>query len=118
MPNTRRALTIAEFARDQGHLDIFRKLTMDAHWKEGKDIEDDSVLENLAANAGLDSRKAILAADDPAYQERVKATRVEYKKLGVGGIPTFVIGNERIEGCRPYELLSKAAQQAGAISRT
>jgi predicted DsbA family dithiol-disulfide isomerase len=114
LPNTRRPLAAAEYARSQGKLDAFRSLVMDAHWKEGKNIEDEAVLRQLAAAAGLDPDKAIKASVDPAYSQRVAATRVEYKKLGVGGIPTFIIGSEIVEGCQPYEILADAAHRAGA----
>ncbi|MFC1958921.1 DsbA family protein [Chloroflexota bacterium] len=117
MPNTRRALAVAQFARDQGKLDEYRSRTMDAHWKEGKDIEDSTVLAGLAGASGLDPEKALLAADDPVYLIRVDDTRVEYENVGVGGIPTFVFGSEPVEGCKPYEVLAAAALRAGAKRR-
>jgi predicted DsbA family dithiol-disulfide isomerase len=117
MPNTRRALAMAEFAREQGKVDKFRVLTMDAHWKEGRDIEDPSVLRELAAASGLDPEEAIRAADDPVYLGRVDAIRIEYKKVGTGGIPTFVFGQELVEGCQPYEELAAAALRSGASRR-
>lgn len=117
IPNTRRALALAEYAREQGKLDEFRSMAMDAHWKEDKDIEDSAVLSELARTAGLDPEQALRAADSTEYLSRVDAARVEYKKVGVGGIPTFIIGSETIEGCRPYEALSAAAQRAGAKRR-
>ena len=117
VPNTRRALAVAEFARDQGKLDTFRSLTMDAHWKEGQDIEDTAVLRDLATASGLEPDRAILAADDPAYFKRLANIRREYKRLPVGGIPTFDFGTEQIEGCQPYEVIAHAALRAGAKRR-
>jgi predicted DsbA family dithiol-disulfide isomerase len=72
------------------------------------------VLRQLAAAAGLDPDTASQAAADATYLQRVDATRVEFKKLGVGGIPTFIIGSEIVEGCQPYEILAEAARRAGA----
>ena len=117
LPNTRRALAVAEFARDQGKLDEFRSLTMEAHWKDGKDIEDSAVLADLAMASGLDPEKALLAADDPAYLRRIDDLRLEYKQVGVGGIPTFVFGTEPVEGCQPYEVLAAAALRSGVSYR-
>lgn len=117
IPNTRRALAMAEFARDEGKLDKFRSLTMDAHWREDKDIEDTAILKELAAAAGLDPEKALLAADAPAYLKRVDDVRIEYKKVRTGGIPTFVFGKEIVEGCQPYEVLVGAAGRGGARRR-
>ena len=117
IPNTRRALAVAEFARDQGQLDQYRWRTMDAHWKEGKDIEDSAVLAILASASGLDPEKALIAADGPVYLSRLDAMRVEFEKVGVGGIPTFIFGSEPVEGCQPYEVLAAAALRAGAKRR-
>jgi predicted DsbA family dithiol-disulfide isomerase len=117
MPNTRRALAIAEFAREQGKLDAFRALAMDAHWKEGKDIEDTDVLRALAAASGIDRENALLAAEDPVYLGRVDAIRIEYKRVGTGGIPTFAFPTGTIEGCQPYENLAAAALRSGASRR-
>lgn len=114
LPNTRHPLAAAEYARDEGKLDRFRALVMDAHWKEGKNIEDDTVLRQLAAAAGLDPESTIRATVNPVYLKRVADTRIEYKKLGVGGIPTFIFGKEAVEGCQPYEILEDAARRAGA----
>jgi predicted DsbA family dithiol-disulfide isomerase len=117
LPNTRRALAVAEFARDQGRQDEFRSIAMEAHWKEGMNIEDNTVLADLAKASGLDPDKALLAADDPAYQKRIDDLRLEYKRVGVGGIPTFVFGTEKVEGCQPYEVLAAAALRAGATPK-
>ena len=116
-PNTRRALAVAEYARDLGKLGIFKELAMDAHWKNDMDIEDTDVLKDLARASGLDPEKAILAADDPVYLQRIDDQRVEYKQVGVNGIPTFVFGREKVEGCQPYEVLEAAAIRSGAVRR-
>ncbi len=118
MPNTRRALAIAEFARDHDRLDAFRALVMNARWQSGRDIGDDGVLRELAIAAGLDGDAALQAVADPGYLERLTAVRREFRALHVGGIPTFAFPPEPIEGCRPYEELSTAAQRAGARLRT
>ena len=117
IPNTRLVLAVAELARDKGKLDKFRWNVMNAHWKDGRDIEDNAVIADLAKASGLDPEEAVNAADDPSYLNRVDAMRVEYKTVGVGGIPTFVFGNNAVEGCQPYEVLSAAALQAGAEYR-
>ena len=117
MPNTRRALAMAEFARDEGKLNDFRLLAMDAYWKDSNDIEDSAVLRGVATASGLDPEKALFAADDQLYLKRVDDRRLEYKQVGVGGIPTFVFGKEAIEGCQPYQVLAAAALRAGAKPR-
>jgi predicted DsbA family dithiol-disulfide isomerase len=61
LPNTRRALAIAEYARDQGKLMAFRDAAMRAHWREGKDLEDEHDLREIARRAGLAPEAALRA---------------------------------------------------------
>ncbi len=115
--NTRRALAMAEHARDQGVLDAFRKAAFDAHWRRGKDLEADDALRELATSVGLDADAALRAADDPALLERVDARQALARQNGVSGIPTFDFESVRVTGCQPFEVLAEAARRAGAKPR-
>lgn len=117
-PNTRRALAMAEYARDEGKLPRFRELAMEAHWRRGMDLESDADLRTLAAEAGLDPDAALEASRDPAYRGRIDDRRREAESRGVTGIPTFVIGHMGVVGCQPYEVLAQFVERAGAKRRT
>jgi len=117
LPNTRRALAMAEYARDHGRLDAFREAAMQAHWQEGKDLEDDADLRAIAASAGLEPDAALAASRDERFLARVDAAREEANARGVTGIPTFFFGDVAVVGCQPYEELAAAAQAAGAERR-
>ena len=116
-PNTRRALAIAEFARDQGKLEPWRQIAMDAHWRRGLDLESEADLRGLAAEAGLDPDAAIAASDDARFLSRIDRKRADAEDLGVTGIPTFVIGNRGVIGCQPYEVLAEFVESKGARKR-
>jgi predicted DsbA family dithiol-disulfide isomerase len=116
IPNTRRALAVAELARAQGKLDAFRSSAMSAHWREGMNIEADADLRVAAERAGLDGAEAVKAADDPRYLARIDEVRAEANALGVTGIPTFVFGELQknalaVVGCQPYDVLAAAIQR-------
>lgn len=117
MPNTRCALAIAEYAREQGKLLAFRDAAMHAHWREGKNLEDEEDLRALALRAGLDPEAAIQALGAEQYLQRVDAIREEASQIGVTGIPTLIIGRYGVVGCQPYEALVQAAERAGARRR-
>lgn len=117
IPNSRRALAIAEWARDRGCLDAFRQSAMVAHWREGRDLEKDDDLRLIVTRVGLDPDEALSAADDPVILARVDQRQVDARQHGVTGIPTFVIGEEEVVGCQPYEVLAAAARRAGARAR-
>jgi predicted DsbA family dithiol-disulfide isomerase len=113
-PNTRRALAVAEHARDQGRLEQFRQTAMDAHWRRGMDLESDADLATLATECGLDPAKALAASRDPSLLARIDRRREEAEEIGVTGIPTFVVGDRGLVGCQPYEALAEFVEECGA----
>jgi len=116
-PNTRRALALAEHARDRGRLDEVRQGLMDAYWREGLDIEDGAVLARVARAGGLDPVAALSAIEAPDVLARVDAMGAEAARAGVTGIPTFDIGERRVVGAQPYPVLAAEAEAAGARRR-
>jgi len=112
LQNSRRALAIAEWARATGRLEAFRAAVLNGHWRQGKDLESDADLAEMAVAAGLDGGEALAAADDPAWLSGVDAKQADARAHGVTGIPTFIIGTEQIVGCQPYEVLAAAAERA------
>ena len=117
MPNTRRALALAEVARDEGKLDAYRSRAMEAHWKDGMNLEDDDDLRAIAHEVGLTTDAVERSHSDRQYLGRVDATREESERIGVQGIPTFVIGRSGLSGCQPYEILAEFVTSAGARRR-
>jgi len=119
MPRTRKALALAEYARDRGRLDEFRAAAMAGHWLEGLDLESDDDLRRLLELADLDPEEAIGAATDPRYLERLKQAGREAHEMEITGVPTFIFGtDEMVVGCQPYESLARAAEAAGARMRS
>lgn len=132
-PSTKSALAIAAFARREGRLAEWREAAMNAHWRDGRDIEDRAVLAELAAAAGLDPQRAVDFLDDPAVPGILQAQRIEAHQWGVTGIPTWFMLPEgwtpeqgvpetgprpvRVVGCQPAEVVERAAQLAGARPR-
>jgi predicted DsbA family dithiol-disulfide isomerase len=126
LANTRRALAVAEHARDAGRLHAFNAAAYDAYWRHGQGIESDEDLAALVRRAGLDAAVAVRAASDPAYLARVDAARREAKRAGVTGIPTFDFepdapggarASSRVVGCQRYDVLADAVRRAGARRR-
>lgn len=122
--NSRRALAIAELARENGCLEPYRAAAFGAHWRAGKNLEDEGDLRAIARAVGLDPDAALAAADDPKYLARVDVRQAEARAAGIRGIPTFVFGDRAasaentIVGCQPYSILAAAARRAGAAPKT
>lgn len=117
IPNTRRALALAEVAREEGKLDAYRTRAMDAHWRDGLDLENDEHLQRIAHDAGLSDDAVARSKSDPRYLARVDAMRDEANAIGVRGIPTFILGRYGLSGAQPYEQFQRLAEAAGANKR-
>jgi len=117
LQNTRRALAVAELAREHGRLEPFRAAAFEAYWRQGKNLEDDGDLGALAVAAGLPRQEALAAADDPGFLARVDDKQADARQSGVTGIPTFIVAGEEVVGCQPYEALAEAASRAGVPRR-
>ena len=117
IPNTRRALALAEVARDEGRLDEYRTRAMEAHWRDGMDLENDDDLRRIAKDAGLSEDAVGRSKSDPQFLASIDAIREEAGRIGVQGIPTFVIGRFGLSGCQPYDVFVDFATQAGAKKR-
>jgi predicted DsbA family dithiol-disulfide isomerase len=126
LPNTRRAIAIAEHARDAGRLDAFRAAAHDGYWRKGRDLSAEPDLRAISAEAGLDPDAALRAAADPAVLARVDAAGRAAREAGVTGVPTLELAPRqargermgvRVVGCQPYAALEAAAKRAGARRR-
>ena len=117
IPNTKRAIAAAEYARDKGALTEFKTAAMNAYWRDGVDLESDEGIAEIARRAGIDPGSAVAASTSPKYRERVMEMIQEAVENGVTGIPTFLFGDLRVVGCQHYDVLADAAVRTGAPKR-
>lgn len=111
--STRRALVVAERAREVGRLDEFRRVAMHAAWALGRDLGDPTVLRELVAEAGLPPAAAEDLDDDVALSP-VRARRVEGEDQLVSAIPTFFVGPYPLVGVQPEDVLARWIRRAEA----
>ena len=93
VPNTLRALSMTELARDCGRHRPMHDRLMAAYWEEALDIGDREVLREVAVEVGLSADDVSAAIDDRRLAERVRASTAQAQSLGVTGIPAFVLDN-------------------------
>ncbi len=112
VPNTMRALSVTELARDRGlHRPMHDRL-MRAYWEEARDIGDPEVLREVAVEVGLGDDEAAAAIEDEGLADRVRASTSEAQSLGVTGVPAFVLDNRLLVlGAQPREVFEHAWAQ-------
>lgn len=118
VPNTRRALELAEWARTQGpeaHDRLHDRL-MDAYWGEGRDIGSREELAACVADVGLDPAGAMSAVESGRFHGVVDAWTAWAQAQGINAIPAFVFeGRILVSGAVPHEVLERAARRAREI---
>ncbi len=112
VPNTMRALSVTELARDRGlHRPVHDRL-MHAYWEEARNIGDPEVLREVAVEVGLAENEVAAAIEDSALADRVRASTAEAQSLGVTGVPAFVLDNRLLVlGARPQDVFEQALAQ-------
>lgn len=81
-------------AEEKGKLREYICEVMRKEWADGKDIGDINVLGEVADTIGLDRQQLAAAAEDPGNLEKLKQNAEEAAKIGVIGVPTFVIDDQ------------------------
>ena len=114
VPNARKSLTLAELARDEGKLAAFRDLAFRAYWAEARDIGDDAVLAELAAEAGLPAAATKEELLSGQRLDRVLGSTAEAMDVGVTGVPAWVI-DERVlvPGAQPHDVFERVLAKLG-----
>jgi predicted DsbA family dithiol-disulfide isomerase len=113
VPNTLRALSVTELARERGLERQVHDRLMRAYWDEAQDIGDPDVLRVLAAEAGLEDG-VDEAMEDGRYAEVVRATTAQAHAIGVTGVPAFVLDRRLLVlGAQPREVFERALEQLG-----
>lgn len=88
----------------------FDEAVFDALWREGRDIGDPEVLEELAADTGVDPAVVEGAVDDEALREELEVEFDRAKRQGVTGVPTFACDGTAARGAVPPEHLRRLVE--------
>lgn len=86
-----------------------------AHFTDGADLADHGVLVHAAGDIGLDEGEAEAVLRAGAFAQDVVADRQEAERLGVRGVPFFVLGRRfALSGAQPVEAMVMAIERAVA----
>jgi predicted DsbA family dithiol-disulfide isomerase len=90
---------------------------MAAYWSEGRDLGDHGVLRELAAESGISPAGTEAALVERTRRAAVDASTVAAQRLGISGIPAFVIDDRvLVLGAQSHEALAAAVEQARTLA--
>jgi 2-hydroxychromene-2-carboxylate isomerase len=107
--NTVNALRLALVAEKKGAFETVHQPLFDAFWIHEKDFSDESVLAEIATNAGL----SINDTQEQAIKDELKANTGEAVERGVFGAPTFFIGDEMFFGNDRFDFIKEEIRNRG-----
>ena len=118
IPSSRKALRVAELARERDRYADLHPRLFDAFWARDRDLGDDAVLGEEAAAAGLDEGEVreVLASD--RYMDVVQRETTQALEIGASGVPAWVV-DERllVPGAQPEELFDRVFEKLGYTPR-
>jgi predicted DsbA family dithiol-disulfide isomerase len=123
-PRSRRAMELAELARQKGKFDAVHEALFCAFFQDGKDLDGLDVLVDIGVAAGLESAEVLQALQAGRYRSQVLEDERQAAQLGLHGVPALLVRREdeplgkweTLSGAQPYEAVRAAVERA--ITRT
>ena len=85
-------------AENKGFSQIFINKVFDAIWKDGLNLNDNSILEKLLKNIDINPKNFLIEAIDLKIKNELKKRTDEAYKKGVFGTPSFIVNNKMFWG--------------------
>ncbi len=109
--NSRKALLLAEAAKSAGaevFYDLHRKL-FQAFFVDNLNIGDESLLRKIATGCDIPESMINDAWTNLEFQQRLEQNLSAARQIGLTGVPTFIINEQKLTGAVPEDALRKAA---------
>jgi predicted DsbA family dithiol-disulfide isomerase len=114
-PYTHLAFEGYQFAKEHGKGNEFFHRVFTAFFQEEQNIEDVEILTKLAGEVGLSSEVFKEALLSGKYREvHKKALKHAYEEAKISAVPTYIIGDEVIQGLASKERLAQAIDKEAA----
>ncbi|MGP4714815.1 MULTISPECIES: DsbA family oxidoreductase [unclassified Psychrobacter] len=112
MHNTFDLHQLLHWAEQQGHMHELKQALFVAHFTDGRNISDITVLADIAAETGLDRSEALAVLEDQRFAKEVRAAEQHWQQQGIQSVPA-VIFNERhlVNGAQGEESFTSILQQ-------
>lgn len=113
-PNTRKSHALIQLAHEEGKQLPVMEAFFKAYFTDGKDLTKDSILTEIAVEAGLDKTKVESVLQDESAVLQVALAEQEMYKLGITGVPFYIINKKYgVSGAQATETFMKAFLEAG-----
>ena len=112
MQNTFKAHQLIHLAAKKGLEEEMKLSLFKAYFTDGKDVNDQKVLVEIADAIGLDGGEVREVLQNGKYAQAVREEEAIWMQRGIQSVPTFVIGNQGIAGAQEPATLAAFITQA------
>lgn len=113
MANSFKAHRLIQLAKSKGLADEVEEALFIAHFTDGKNIDDPAVLQDLGEASGLQADEIQEMLEGYAYGDDVRADEEVASKIGISGVPFFIINQKlAVSGAQAPETFLGALNQA------
>ena len=111
--NSFKAHQFAHFAKQYGKQDEAEEKLFQAYFTDGKNMDDDTVLIQMAAELGLNTTALKAALENGTYADEVLADIKEAEDIGVRGVPFFVFDRKyAVSGAQDSKVFLQTLEKA------
>lgn len=112
VPNTRRALQLAELARERGTHEAAHERLMDAYWAEARDLGDPDVLRSLGEELALPAEEVDDVLTGERYLDVIQDSTRQAISIGANAVPAFLLDRRLLVlGAQPEPVFEQAFAQ-------
>jgi predicted DsbA family dithiol-disulfide isomerase len=110
--DSRPALIAEKYAESQGKGNAFHTALMQAYWQQGRSIDDQDVLKEIAEQAALNTEHFDDVLANPAFDAEVTADIDLAQEYGLTAVPALVFADRYLVlGAQPYEVLKQVVEK-------
>jgi predicted DsbA family dithiol-disulfide isomerase len=114
-PNTLSAHRLLRWALVEGKQREVAEALFMAYWNQGRDVGDHATLAEIAGSCGMDGSKVLADLATDKDSEAVLKEMAMAQKMGVTGVPTFIINRRYgVVGAQGSEALAGAIRKAAS----
>lgn len=115
MHNTFNTHQLLHWANQQGRMHDLKMALFSAHFTQQRNLSDNTVLADIAAEIGLDRTQALAVVEDQRFAKEVRDAEHVSQKQGIQGVPAIIFNGRHLvtgaQGVEGYtQILGQLAQ--------